>query len=151
MTAKKGQSFLISHAILVSISIVLVFIVIYTFTNIRTDYQNFIGGVALEQACSEIKGSIEKVYNPPIYQSPSDTVYGQMRISLPEKAAGIKYRTTFENLSLKLETIGEPRINTSCRIGIDAQYIGSTTGGATDITYIETSNGTNKILMEQVG
>jgi hypothetical protein len=146
----KGQSALLSHAILVSISIVLVFIVVYTFTNIRADYQKFVGDVELNSACFAIKSSIEKIYNPGSYRSPADTEYGNVKITLPQKSAGLKYRTYFTNKTLNIETLGQPKLNASCIIGLDASYSGFTTGGVTRISYVEKANGTKQIMLEQV-
>lgn len=147
----KGQATLIGHAVLVGISVFLVLVVVITFNNIRKDYQDFIATNELEQSCYALKSSMEKVYNDADYLSPTNTTYGKVRIVLPEKAADLKYRTKIENKTLYLETLTPPLINISCKVGLNASYSGFTTGGVTEISYNEYSNGTRQILLEKVG
>jgi hypothetical protein len=150
MIKMKGQSTLISHAILVSISIMLVFLVIYSFSSIKSEYESFVAGTELDSACLAIKTAAEKIYTPTGYISPQGSDLSEITIDLPSKAAGMKYRTKFENRTLYLQTLSNNLQNVSCKIGLDAQYFGSTTGGETKIIFSQSSQGVNIIRLEQV-
>jgi hypothetical protein len=143
----KGQSLLLTHALLVSFTIALVFAVVFTFNNIRKDYQDFAAANDLDQICMTMKTSMEKVYQEPAYQSPGDTVYGSIRMSLPESAGGAKYRTNFANGTLFVAAAG---VQTSCKIGLNASYSGTTTGGITEITYSVSAGGRRAIVVEKI-
>ncbi len=148
---KKGQAILISHAILVGISVALVLVVVYTMNGIREDYQEFVAANEIEQACFVLRNAVEKVYSEGKYLSPTNTTYGSIRVVLPERLADLKYRTTLANRTVYLNTFGVPSLNSSCKIGLNASFSGFTTGGVTEIKYTEYANGTRAISFEKVG
>ena len=147
---QKGQSILISHAILVGISVALVLIVVHSMNSIREDYQEFVAANEIEQTCFVMRNAIEKVYAESKQLSPTNTTYGRIRITLPDRIADFKYRTTLENRTVYLNIFGASGINSSCKIGLNASYTGFTTGGVTEIKYTEYTNGTRVISFEKV-
>ncbi len=150
MVNKKGQSMLISHAILIGITIMLVLVVVYALLNIQKDYQKFLGASEIEQVCFVMKNSIEKIYSEGKYLSPSNSTYGKIRIVLPQRAADLKYRARVENRTIYIETLADPLLNTSCKVGINASFSGFAAGGVTEIIYTEFSNGTRQIALVKV-
>ncbi len=149
-TRKKGQAILVSHAILVGISVALVLVVVHSMNSIREDYQEFVATNEIEQACFIIRNAAENVYSEGKYLSPTNTTYGSIRIVLPERLADLKYRTTLANRSVYLDVFGSSGINSSCKIGLNVSYTGFTTGGVTEIKYTEYTNGTRAINFEKV-
>src|SRR3989338_22655 len=73
----KGQAELVSHAILVGFSMFLIFVIITTFTNVKKDYQTFVG---------------EKKKVPPPNETNSTTMYWGER-NPPPRAKKKKKKT----------------------------------------------------------
>lgn len=146
----KGQAILISHAILVGISVSLVLVVVTTFGDIREDYQEFIAGNDIEQTCFIIRTAAEKVYRETKFVSATNTTYGKVRVVLPERLADLKYSVRFENRTAYLDT-SPVQVNASCKVGLNATYTGFTSGGVTEISYAEHSSGARELKFERVG
>jgi hypothetical protein len=135
----KGQSILISHAIIVSFGIFMVFVVVTTFTNLRADFQNFTAANEIDQLCLILKSSAEKVAYTDNYISPSGAV-SEITVKLPDRIAAIPYNVRFVNGTVAIET-QSPRFTTNCTIGLDINYSGFTTGGLTTVVFNNTGQG----------
>ncbi len=131
----KGQSPLITHAIMVGFSVFLVYAVISTLTSIKTDYQEIVGGSEISGVCFIIKSGIDKVYAPDSYNT-SATNLGSIEISLPDRITDLKYEANFFNRSMLIKS-SLPAFNQTCKIGYNVAYNGSTSGGLTRISYIK--------------
>ena len=142
----KGQTPLISHAILVAFSLFLVYVVVTTFTSIRTDYQGFVGGLEIKELCFVMRGAIDKVYTQSDYIFSTSTNLGSIQARLPDRITDIKYKASFFNKSILIESQGR-EFNDTCKIGFSANYNGSTSGGLTRFSYLRYTNGTNVIEM----
>ncbi|MEK6888411.1 MAG: hypothetical protein AABX14_05705 [Candidatus Aenigmatarchaeota archaeon] len=142
----KGQAELVSHAILVGFSMFLVFVIITTFTDVKKDYQTFVGGSEIQEMCFVMRGAIEKIYNPTDYNLSTNTLMGSMQTRLPDRITDIRYRATFFNKSIIIESFGA-EFNNTCKIGFDANYNGSASGGLTRFSYTKFTNGTGVIEM----
>lgn len=142
----RGQAELVSHAVLVGISLFLVYSVITTLADIRDDYQKYVGGLEVKELCFVMRGAIEKVYAPADYNVSTNTTLGSVMARLPERITDVKYSATFFNRSILIRSSG-PQFNETCKIGFGAGYNGSTSGGLTRFSYMRSSNGTNVIEM----
>jgi hypothetical protein len=146
----KGQSPLLSHTLVVGFSVFLVLAVVTTLNVLKSDYQDFIAKGEIEQVCALIRNGIDSIYNPDDYISPTDTTMGRITILLPDKLAGNVYRIRLVNSSSYIETVSQPAINRTCRLGFPAVYNGSTSGGETEITWTRYSNGNDRIDMRKI-
>ena len=142
----KGQTPLISHAILVALSLFLIYVVVMTFTSIRTDYQEFVGGLEIKELCFVMRGAIDKVYTQSDYNFSTNTNLGSIQARLSDRITDIKYKASFFNKSILIESQGR-EFNDTCKIGFSANYNGSTSGGLTRFSYLRYTNGTNVIEM----
>ena len=142
----KGQSVLVSHAVLVALSLFLIYVVITTFTSIRDDYQKFVGGTEIKELCFVMKGAIERVYAQSDYNFSTNTNLGSLQVRLPDRITDIKYKASFFNKSILIESLAR-EFNDTCKIGFAAGYNGSTSGGLTRFSYLRYTNGTNVIEM----
>ncbi len=147
--SRRGQSVLLSHAILVGFSIFLIYAVTTTFVSLRDDYQEFIGGNEIKQLCFVMNGAIEKIYNQPEGNLSTYTLLGSLEVRMPEKIVDVNYRAKFINRSILIESIGDI-FNDTCTVGYEANYNGSTVGGLTRLSYYRASNGTNVIEMVRI-
>jgi hypothetical protein len=145
----RGQSILLSHAILVGFSIFLVYAVSTTFVSIKNDYQKFIGQNEIDELCFAMKSAIGKIQQPQYYGMTNDTVAGSIVIRMPDRIADLKYRAKFVNDSISIESQSN-KFNTTCRIGSNAIFNGSTTGGNTRFQYIRLSDGSDRIEMTRI-
>lgn len=145
---RKGQSILLTHAILISFAIFLVFAVFTTLTTLRTDFEDFVADKEVQQTCLLVKGAIEKIYVPTDYRSPDNTTTGKIVVQMPERIAGTAYRLGFINASVEIDA--RPFFNTTCKAGFAAVYNGSSSGGRTQLKYVRYSNGTDNIEMSNV-
>ena len=128
---------LISHALIISFSILLILVVVTSLNTIRGDYKDFIGNIESKQVCGIIKEGIEKIYSP--YKSftlleINYTAYGSIVLSLPEKIADARYRARLANDSIIVELIGE-EINHTCASGFGLNMSGTSPGGMTRIEW----------------
>ncbi|MFA4820316.1 MAG: hypothetical protein WC613_05160 [Candidatus Aenigmatarchaeota archaeon] len=144
-----GQAELVSHAVLVGFSMFLIYVIITTFTNVKEDYQEFVGSNEIKEMCFVMRGAIEKVYNPTDYNLSTNTLLGSMQTRLPDRITDIKYRAIFFNKSILIESQGV-EFNDTCKIGFAANYNGSTSGGLTRFSYTKFINGTSVIEMIKV-
>ena len=140
----KGQAALISHAIIVGFSVFLVYAVMTTFTSIRDDYQTFVGGEEVKQLCFVLRGAVDKVYNPVDYVTSVDTTMSAFEARLPDRITDIKFSASFANKSI---VVKGTNFNETCKVGYDAGYNGSTSGGLTRFSYVRNANGTDTIEM----
>lgn len=148
---KKGQSILLSHAILVGLSVMLVFVIATTMNNLRSEYQDFITEASVDQLCLLLKNGVEKVYRTVDYNSSSNTTYGTLYITFPDRLADKNYRLSFidVNKTASVES-GDNSFNTTCKIGLNASYGGFTTGGRTRIDFVYYTNGTRRIGVAKI-
>ncbi|MBI4174194.1 MAG: hypothetical protein HY517_00990 [Candidatus Aenigmarchaeota archaeon] len=144
---KKGQAILLNHAILIGFTIFLVYVVFTTFAAIKTDYQELVGGNEIKELCFVMRGAIDKVYAPIEFNVSSNVSLGRMETRLPERITDIKYRTKFFNKTLLIEST---KFNDTCKVGFNAEYNGSTSGGLTRFSYSKFDNGTNVIEVTKV-
>ena len=143
----KGQHPIFSHTLSIAFMVMLVIAVATTLNSIKSDLQDFVGKHEIKNVCSIIRNSIENIYLPEEYQSPTNTVYGKARANLPDRIALMSYRARFINSSLYIETLGGLQINDTCKIGFPAAFSGSVTGGLTEFRWTRYSNGTDAIEM----
>ncbi len=146
---RKGQAILLNHAIMVGFSVFLIYVVFTTFASIRTDYQKFVGGNEIKELCFVMRGAIDKVYAPVDYNVSANTSFGQMEVRLPERITDIKFNARFFNKSILIESSGNA-FNDTCKVGYNANYNGSTSGGLTRFSYSKYSNGTGVIEMIKI-
>ena len=143
---KKGQSILLTHAIFVGFTIFLVYAVTTTFVSIRSDYQKFVGNNEISELCFLMKGAVDKIYVNTEYTSPTTTVAGYMDVRMPDKISDVPYRAVFVNRSISMQS-ADRKFNSTCAIGIDVNYNGTTSGGLTRFSYTVFANGTRNIEM----
>ncbi len=146
----KGQSPLLSHTIMLAFSLLLVLVIISMLTAIRDDYSNFIGKNEIAEVCLILKGGIEKMMTDDSYVSPTNTTKGRLFMRFPARIADQNYRMRFANNSVFVETLAQPRINDTCRLGHNASYTGSTAGGITEVNYTMLDSAAKIIAMKKV-
>ncbi len=144
----KGQSILLTHAILVSFAIFLVFAVFTGLTTLRTDFENFVADKEIKQSCLLVRGGIEKIYVNTDYRSNDNVTAGSIVLQMPERLAGASYRLSFDNNSIVID--GRPLFNTTCKTGFNLSYKGSSTGGLVQMKYVRYGNGTDAIEMSNI-
>lgn len=144
-----GQNPLLSHTIAIGFSLLLILVVVTTLSSLRDNYQDFIGKNEIIQVCSLLKSSVEKVFVEDNYVSPSNTTKGRVVVSLPNRIADMNYRVRVINSTFFIETSGA-KINDTCRPGFNLSYNGSTTGGLTELIYVEKDSGNKHISVTRV-
>ncbi len=148
ISSLKGDMML-SHTLFFLFSIAMIITIVVTFGTIRKDTQNFIGNNEIQQVCTLIRTSIEKIYIPSDYMSPSNTTQGKIIVDLPERIADANYRARFVNSSIVIET-SIPAVNKTCEAGFDVNFTGSTSGGRTQLEWVTYGSGSNSIIMARV-
>ena len=146
--SRKGQA-LVSHTIFFVFSILLILTIVTSFGTIRNDAQKFIGNDEIQQVCTIIRTSINKIYSVSDYSSPTTTVLGEIITNLPNRIADESYRARFVNSTIVIET-SQPGLNGTCETGFDVNFTGSTPGGRTQIEWVRYSNGGTVIAMARV-
>lgn len=144
----KGQSQVVSHSLTVLFSMILILAVISTMNILEDDYGEYTGKFQAREICGMIKASAEKVHNPissNITMNFSQEM-GYYIIYLPQKAGNMPYEIKFLNSTISIE--GD-RINRTCETGINATFLGMTTGGRTKLSWIY-GNGTDCIKLEKI-
>ena len=141
--SEKGQAPMISHTFAISFTIIIIMFIVMSFNNIRDDYKAFALENQISGICDTIKGAIEKIYWPFDYES--NGTFGSVIIDLPERIGDTNYRVKFFDSSLLIES----EINSTCNIGFNITYAGSTTGGRTEIEWTR-SGGVDKITMRRL-
>ncbi len=150
LSSWKGQNPLLSHAIAIVFSLLLIIVIISVLTSIRDEYSSFTGRNEIAQVCLIMKGGIEKIFTEDSYTSPTNTTKGKVFARLPERIADQNYRIRFVNNSFLVETLSQPRINDTCKPGFNMTYLGSTAGGLTEINYTLRDDGTKIIAIRKV-
>src|SRR3989338_1906295 len=102
----KGQSPLLSHALVVMFSIMLVLVAVTAMNSIWYDYQDFVGTIEAQQVCGIIKGSIEKVYQTSDYAVLTIQTFGKIDQELQERIADSRNRAKLFNDSILVEMLG---------------------------------------------
>ena len=146
---QKGQSILLTHAILIGFTVFLVYAVTTTFIGIRADYQKFVGNNEVNELCFVMKGAVDKVYINTDYNSPTTTLAGYIDVLMPEKISDLPYHANFANRSVFLQSI-DRKFNSTCTIGLNVNYNGTTSGGLTRFSYTRYANGTKTIEMRRL-
>ncbi len=134
---KKGQSVLITHTILLSFIVFMIFLVASTFLALRQDFQAFATDSELSKVCLILKSGVEKLAIQTRYK-PSTPAVNTIDLRLPERIADIKYVAKFEGSSIKISTLN-PVFNSSCKVGFNATYRGFASGGLTQISFARNS------------
>jgi hypothetical protein len=146
----KGISPILNQSIMISVSIMVIILVITIVNRVSTDYKEFVGRNEIKEVCYIIRAGIEYEYWPGEYSSASNTTYGKILVNLPEKIAGLPYRAEFVNTSLELKMEGDLKLNYTCSLNFPVSYNGSSTGGLTELKWIQYDNGTDLINMRRV-
>ena len=146
---QKGQSILITHAILVGFTVFLVYAVTTTFVSIRADYQKFVGTNEVSEVCFVMKGAVDKIYINTGYNSPTTTLAGYLDVLMPEKISDLPYHADFVSRSIILQS-ADRKFNSTCAVGLDVTYNGTTSGGLTRFSYTLYPNGTKTIEMRRL-
>ena len=148
---KKGQNPLLSHALIIMFSILLLIVVVHAMNAIKNDYQDFVGKIESQQVCGMIKNSIEKIYSPSDYTVQTNETMGKIFVELPERIADSRYRASFVNDSVRVEMLDFP-VNETCKAGFNISLSGTTSGGRTEMRFDVMKENTNsyKITMRRV-
>lgn len=141
----KGQSLLLTHAILISFAIFLIFAVFTGLSTLKTDFEDFVADKEIQQACLLVKGAVEKIYIPTGYRPPENATAGSIVLQMPDRLAGSPYRVSFVNTSILVD--GGAAFNTTCKTGFNLSFSGSASGGLVQIKYARYSNGTDAVEM----
>ena len=149
-SVSKGQSPMLSHTLSMAFSLLLIVIIISVLISLHDDYSNFIGKSEISQVCLLIKGGIENIIVEDRYNSLINTSKGKIFLRLPDKIADQNYRIRFVNNSISVETLSRPRLNDTCKPGANLTYLGSTSGGRTEINYTLRDDATKIIAMKKV-
>jgi len=144
----KAQSVILTHTLLIAISVALIFVVVLTFTNMRSSYQDATISDGLSRVCLSMKAGMEKIYSDTGFLPQNDTLLGSVDLLLPDSISDIKYRTYFLDGTLYASSLDGR--SESCKIGLDAMYMGSTGGGDTRIDFMQMGNGTKMFSVEKV-
>ena len=131
---------LMSHTFAIAFTIVIILLVVISFNNIKDDYKDFALKNQISGVCYTIKSAIEKIYWPFDYES--NGTFGRIIVNLPERIWDRNYRARFLDSSLLIES----EINSTCHIGFNITYAGSTSGGRTEIEWAR-SGTADKITM----
>jgi hypothetical protein len=143
----KGQNPLLSHVFATAFLVILVIGIIQITNSLRSEYQDFISDQEVQQVCSIMKSSVTKLNRNNNYLSLNQTLKGRIYIDMPEKIAGETYRIRFMENNASVET---PTSNTTCTIGYNATYRGTTTGGRIVIEWKEFPVGETVIEVVQI-
>ena len=147
----KGQSPLLSHALVVMFSIMLVLVAVTAMNSIRNDYQAFVGTIEAQQVCGLIKQSIEKIYQTSDYAVQTNQTFGKITLELPERIADSRYRAKLFNDSIRVEMLGS-QINETCKTGFNITMSGTSSGGRTQVIFDVLKGGASndyKITMQK--
>lgn len=144
--SSKGQSQIITHSLIILFSVSLIVLVATSMKNIENQYENFTGDLQVDDICSIMKSSIERIYNP-VSQNISVNRTEEMGyniINLPQKIGSGYYHINLYNNTIEIET---SEIVHTCEAGINATFSGKSSGGRTKIKWLY-GNGTNSIVIE---
>ena len=136
-----GQSPVLSHTLIIGFSVILVLIIVTSMASIKEELQDFIGKSEIKQVCALVKGGIESVFHRDNYISPMNESKGTAKLKLPGRIADLSYRARFSGSELVIETFGINMTDT-CKMGFNATYLGSTSGGVTLVNFTEYSGRT---------
>ncbi len=142
----KGQSILLTHAILVGFSIFLIYAVTTTFVTIREDYKEFVGSNEIREMCFAMRSAAGKIYTQSTQNISTTTILGSLNVRAPDRISDMNYRMKFVNDSIVIESI-DRGFRDTCKVGLGAAYNGTSSGGLTRLSYIADSNGTKTIEM----
>jgi len=143
---RKAQSLLISHSLAIAMSVLLVIVIIATFSNMRNQYQKFIAENEVKQVCLSVKSAVEDIYDTVNYTSQSNSTLGMIKMELPRRIADSRYHAMFFNSSVYIG-MDNMQINQTCKIGFPARFSGTSNGGNTYITWTRYANGSDEITM----
>ena len=145
---KKGQSILLSHALLVSFTIILIFAIFTTLNGMKNDFRDFTVKKEIQNGCNIIRQAVEKIYVNSNYRSPQNFTAGVAVVYMPDKMGGVPYRITFSGHKITLDA--SPVFNTTCNAGFNASYLGSSNGGLMQVRFIKYANGTDSIELNNI-
>ncbi len=148
--SSRGQNPLLSHTIMMAFSLLMIIVIVSLLTSLRDDYSGFIGKNEISEVCLIVKGGIERIVTEDSYTPQTNTTKGRIFARLPDRIADQNYRARFANSSLYIETLSQPRINDTCRMGFNMTYTGFTSGGMTEINYTLRNDATKIISMKKV-
>src|SRR3989338_5813000 len=141
----KGQAQIVMHALTVAFSLVMIWIIVSVMNSLTDEHKQYVAKKEILQTCDILKTGTEKIMVRQDYVPRGTAVLGKIYISMPEKIGGLKYRTSFLNDTMIIETIGTPTVNDTCVMGFNATFRGGTNGGKTEITRLRYNNGTDEI------
>ncbi len=136
----KGQASMVTHAILVGFVVFLILVIVNTVLTLRDNFQSFTLNNEIDQTCLILEGGLEKVFHTTAYGSPSGS-RSVVDINLPDRLADEPYKAVFRNRTIEIDVTS---VNTTCNIGFDADYSGSSAGGSTEISF--TINSTSRLI-----
>jgi len=132
----KGQSPIVSHTIIIGITVFIIIVMLLTLNYLRNEYQKFEGENDINNICLILKNSIEKIYHPENidnYQTNVSSVMGKIIINLPAKISDIKYNINFVNSSIQVKGL---LLNQTCKLWFNITYTGFSSGGLTELSWI---------------
>lgn len=127
----KGQAELLSHTILLAITISILIFVVHSMDSIKDDYADFISDLEAKQVCFQIKNAVMRLETPVIDQTKQETI-GYIHTNLPDKIGDSYYRVTTSGKNITLNIFSNE--NYECHVGFD--FTGQTIGGKTKISRI---------------
>jgi len=130
----KAQSPFISHTIIIGITVFVIIVMLFALNYFKEEYQVFEGENEMKNVCLLLKNGIEKIYHPENagYLNTSSQM-GMIVLDLPLRIADMKYNIRFVNATIEVKST---KINQTCNLWKNATYIGSSSGGLTEISWI---------------
>lgn len=120
----KGQSVFLTHTFLILFTVILLFVVFSTLSDVRDNQQEFMATQDAGIICSMVTASLDNIYQR--------HGTGYISINLPSDIGEIDYRGDFFENQLKI-SFGES--NYSCNMPFNTSYTGKISGGQTNIFY----------------
>ncbi|MBI4896394.1 MAG: hypothetical protein HY832_02500 [Candidatus Aenigmarchaeota archaeon] len=144
----KGFNPLLNYSILIGLGLVLVIVVSSTMATLTDEFKAATGNDTATQICLTIKSAIEKGFQETTYQSLTNTTFATISVTLPEKIADSSYLIKFAQKNISITSmVGS--LSTTCMVGFDAQYEGSSSGGTMTVSVKQLTNGTTVISLSQ--
>jgi len=142
----KGQNPLISHTLIVVMSVLMLFLIVTTFDNIKKNQVRFLIKNEANVICSTISSQITKIYNNSTYSSSVNQTNGWVKISTEKRLMEYNYKIYFSGSKIFIKSRD---IEVNCSVPINAIFEGSSYGGDIKLTWIRLANGTDKIVMSK--
>ena len=144
----KGQNPLISHTLIVAMSVLVLFLVVTTFNNIEKNQIMFVARSEADSICSTLSSQILKIYRNETYNSPGGQTCSWENIYLEKRLMIYNYKIYFNNSDIII-SFKNTKIN--CSVPINATLIGSSYGGEVKLTWEKLSDGQDEIILSNAG